>query len=88
MACGVAAATRFDIHIISERSPKEEVVPAAQMIGRYKDVRIVIINRDCFPIVIVVGMGKPVEVIIRQARGSAQSGGNRTSGKFMSQREA
>ena len=54
--------------VVAQCSAQEDVIPAADVEGRRFDVRVVILDAPLVPVVVVVRMLQPVEVILDQVR--------------------
>ena len=69
IARGVVAAVRFDAEIVADRSALKNVVPSGDVKSGDMDVGEMFFDGDFFPVVVVVGMREPVEIVGREGFG-------------------
>ena len=70
-----AAAVGFDADVIAQRAAKENVVPRGDVQCGHVNVREMVFNGDALPIVVIGGMGKPIEKVRSESgRGSVDDG--------------
>ena len=66
----LAGHTAFQSHIVAHCTALENVVPAAHAVDRHADVGVVIFNRQWFPVVVEIGMARPLGEIRRKTCGA------------------
>ena len=58
---------RLQPHVIAQRSAQKDVVPRAHSEHRHLDIRVVVFNRNRFPVMVVVRMFQPIREVRREA---------------------
>ncbi len=69
VARGVVAAVRLDAEIVAKRAAEKNVVPRGDVQSGDVNVGEMLFDRDFFPVVVVVGMREPVEIVRRERFG-------------------
>ena len=64
----VGGSVRLRAHVIAQRARTEDVIPTADLEHGNGNLREIFFDRPLLPVIVVIGMGEPVQVIGRDRR--------------------